>query len=175
MSSIRYIGTPPLEVIRRLELRQHENEIFTVEQIKTLVDNSICAAYLIEDIVIAIIGYVELWEGVVEVWILPSKHLKKYAKSFIRGAKVALRVIMEDNNLHRVQTHSLADPATDSWMRHMGFVCEGTLVGYTQNRHDYRMWAKYGIIGRDGANGVDQLSASQCALSSSAGLAAKSV
>lgn len=92
--------------------------------------------------IVAVIGYYELWKGVLDVFVVPSIHVPQHKKSLVKLVRGALNRLWTDLGLHRIQTSSLADEETDRWMRHLGFHCEGTMVRYTKDGLDYRMWAR---------------------------------
>ena len=132
-----------------IDVRLHERQVTEVTSLlcmcKELAAQEQCASLVAEDgTVVAILGYIKLWQGCLEVFIVPSEHVAKYAKGFVQAVKHHLAEIQERENAHRLQTASWAELQTDSWMSHLGFTCEGTLRQYTKNRLDYRMWAKYG-------------------------------
>lgn len=132
-----------------IDVRLHERQVTEVVDLlcmcKDLMADRKCATLVsAEGVVVAALGYLKLWEGCLEVFIVPSVHVEKHAIGFIKAVKHHLADIQERENAHRMQSASWADLQTDSWMSHLGFTCEGTLRQYTKNRLDYRMWAKYG-------------------------------
>lgn len=141
MNNLGYTLNPTDEQLKCLEMRAHEQELISPERLRKLRD--VANTTLVQDrtgLIVAMIGYLTLWPGVIEVFVIPSIHVHKYPIAFVKNIRGWLVTLRENAELHRIQTSSLADEATDRWMRCMGFVCEGTLVGYTEKRHDYRMW-----------------------------------
>jgi hypothetical protein len=71
-----------------LDLRDIETDTLAMddhglEKCKALVDISIALTMVHKGIVLGIMGYYQLWPGVLEVWILPSKYIaeNKFALS----------------------------------------------------------------------------------------------
>lgn len=146
-NNLGYILHPTNEQLTEFypQIREHERGLTDVERLVRLRDSSHLAIMTYNEEMVAIVGYQVIWEGVVEVFVIPSVHVPRHRKRFFREVKGWFCTLHENHDLHRIQTYSRADPQTDSWMEHLGFVSEGTLVGYSQNKDDYRMWAKYGI------------------------------
>lgn len=129
--------------LKRFDMRDHEREVLPKGQLEQII-NSRCVsdALLDGEDTIAIIGFFPMWEGVAEVWAIPSKHVHAYGLRYVRHAKREIDRIIKENGFRRLQTVSRADGATDKWMRILGFECEGLLRGYAANGDDYRMWAR---------------------------------
>lgn len=129
-----------------IDLRDQEKELLDARYLVAVseMENASCATLMCDGRILAIVGFKEIWEGVVEVFVVPSKYIPYHKVAFVRRIKRYLNNLQEDLGLHRMQTASLADEATDRWMQALGFVCEGTLVRYTSTQQNYRMWARYG-------------------------------
>ncbi len=123
-----------------LEMRQHEREILNIQELAKAILHGHANTYIIGPDVLCIAGYVQKWEGVLEVYIVPSKHINKYALAFQRLVKETLDRWLIDN--HRLQTASISNVDSDRWMESLGFKCEGILEQYTCLRQDYKQWAK---------------------------------
>lgn len=91
--------------------------------------------------VIAIMGYQELWPGVCELWVLPSKYLHEYAMPFARTVIKAINTGIL-NNFHRVQIRAKDDELHNRWLRFLRFEKEGTFKKYDSLQNDYNMWAR---------------------------------
>ncbi len=128
--------------IENIELREHECEI----EVRRMAarDWTPAASTLVHDgNIVAIIGYYVLWDGVIEVFVIPSRHLHTCAFQYVRYMKRMVdRLATDDCTLHRIQTRSLADDCTDKWMKLLGFEKEGVLKRFTSNQKDYNMWAR---------------------------------
>lgn len=91
--------------------------------------------------VIAIMGLQELWPGVCELWVLPSKYLREYAIPFSRSIKKAINsgILCA---YHRVQIQALDDDLHNRWLKFLGFEKEGTLRKYDKFGNNYNMWSR---------------------------------
>ena len=122
-------------------LREHERVAFPPGHIELLARAAAyCHTYLYKGRVLCIAGYVEVWPGVREVFVIPSVYVSYYAVPFHRAVRKTLDGWMKE--CHRMQTNSLADEVTDRWMVGLGFHVEGVLEKYSYNRLDYKMWAR---------------------------------
>lgn len=127
-----------------LEYREQDTrfgEPFYAERIKTLVEYATTGTVVSDGRIIGVIGYMIMWPGVAEVYLIPSKYLPEYALPFARLVKRYLASIVSSHNLHRLQTASPSDELHDQWMTFLGFTCEGTLKEFTQHKQDYKQWA----------------------------------
>lgn len=109
-----------------LQLWEHDNNTYTI---------------FCDGRIIAIIGYVELWEGVCEIFLIPSIYLKKYALSFMKVLKNLKDTPVLDK-FHRVQIRGLDDELHNRFNSFFGFVEEGTLRKYDQKGNDFKIWAR---------------------------------
>lgn len=141
MSSV-YVTEFKQNDIVDIVLRDHEDALFGKEYLHTIAGCSVCVTLGCPHGVLAILGYYQPWGGVADVYVLPSIYIHRYAKSFMKYVIAYIDRLSNDLGLHRIQTTSVANGQTDSWMRRLGFTCEGTLVKYTVDGQDYRMWAK---------------------------------
>lgn len=137
MKAIDYHPTH-LELI---EMRDEEREAIDLREF--LRSTGPATATLVHDFkVIAIIGVYDIWEGVAEVFVLPSIYVQTCPMQFFYQVRRVLKQICRDTTLlHRVQTRSLDDEPTNRWMRLLGFESEGVLKAFTPQKRDYRMWA----------------------------------
>lgn len=124
-----------------LEMREHERE--AVDLRTFLQTTGPATSTLVNDgRIIAVIGVYDLWEGVAEVFVIPSIYVQTCPLEFFYYVKRILKQICRDTTLlHRVQTRSLDDEPTSKWMRLLGFHSEGVLEAYTPQKQNYRMWA----------------------------------
>lgn len=96
-----------------------------------------------DGVILAIVGFVELWQGVYEVIVYPSVHTHKRPVDYVFRIRRYLNAIARGFHMRRQQTVSLADEPTDRWMRALGFQLEGTLKAYTIEGRDCRLWARF--------------------------------
>jgi hypothetical protein len=81
-----------------------------------------------------------MWEGVIDIFIIPSMYFLLYPKWVLKWAKIEFAKV-KTLPLHRIQSASLDDPVRSRFMRHFGFQSEGVLRRYTSRQQDYRMWS----------------------------------
>ncbi len=128
-----------------LELRPEESNLtqnyFGVEKAKALVDLSMANTLMDDGRIIAIVGFYELWQGVYELWAVPSVHIEKHPVAYVRQVKRYVKQIYENFGAHRLQTTSIANHKHDKWMEALGFSYEGTLAKFGPDMLNYRMWA----------------------------------
>jgi len=101
-----------------------------------------CYTMIADGRVISCIGAFQMWEGVWEVWQIPSIYVRSYTKDYCRTIRGILDTAAEREQARRLQTSSPADALHDRWMEFIGFECEGTLKAYSRTGKDYRMWAR---------------------------------
>lgn len=85
-------------------------------------------------------GFVHIFRKTVEVFIIPSIYIREHPVTVIRECNRFLDQL--EFQYHRIQTLARADVAHDEWMMALRFVCEGTLIKYTDEGVNYRMWAR---------------------------------
>lgn len=93
--------------------------------------------------ILFVAGFCKLWEGVFEVWMIPSIYADAYPVFFARTIKRYLDRIMTDFSAHRLQTTSFNDTFHERWMGFLGFQKEGKLRQFTENKNDM---CQYGRI-----------------------------
>lgn len=101
-----------------------------------------CYSMVIDGRVITLMGCFPLWDGVWEVWQIPSVYVLKYAKEYCKTIRGLLDGAAKRINIWRMQSHSPADELHDRWMKFVGFECEGTLKEYSRFKDDYRLWVR---------------------------------
>jgi len=92
--------------------------------------------------IITCMGLLPMWDGVYEVWQIPSIYVEDYIKSYCKNVLGLLDSAAEKLDIWRMQTKSPADDLHDRWMKFIGFECEGTLKKYSRFGKDYRMWRR---------------------------------
>lgn len=143
MSSLTIANSKNKDLVL-MEILPEERQLMDIGMMEAIIDNSTCHTVFAPDgKIIAIMGFHELWAGVIEVFVIPSVHLPKYGKTIVRLAKTHLSNLFKVLDIHRIQSASRATPQIDKWMQVLGFTCEGTMVGYSPGGTDYRMWARW--------------------------------
>lgn len=130
-----------------LELREQEQKTFNYDEtslakIKAMVDCSISGTFIHDGVMLAIMGYYELWPGVVEVWVFPSKHIPKYKFTYLKCVKQYIHSLFDGLPIHRMQTSAINDKLHEAWMDFLGFKKEGTMERYSADKIDYAIWAR---------------------------------
>lgn len=125
-----------------ISIKEAELPYFDQAHFTTMTEVGVFFSLVQDGRIVAIAGHYWLWPGVIEVSVLPSIYVKQYAKSFWKRIKVGLDTLANSLPIHRIQTFSLANSETDSWMQHLGFTCEGTLVEFSKTKQDFRIWAR---------------------------------
>ncbi len=100
--------------------------------------------FLYNDVILGIIGYLEMWPGVFEVWAFPSIYVDQYPVVYLRKVKRYLQALEKSHNIRRLQTVAFADEIHNGWMAFLGFECE-TPQGMKQHSvlgETFNMWSK---------------------------------
>ena len=92
--------------------------------------------------VLAVVGVEQKWDGVMEVFIVPTTYTHRHRSVLAKSIGKTLDLVRFRSKIHRFQTHSLAHPVVDRFMKSIGFLREGTCKMYSSNGLDYNMWAK---------------------------------
>jgi hypothetical protein len=129
-----------------LELRDHEANTMACDPLsgiaaKNIIEQSICSTMLYDGKIICILGFYNLFPGVINVWIFPSIYAAKHPIAFLRAAKKYTTAIFNDFPCHRLQSLAIADNLHRAWMSFLGFKKEGILKKYTADMVDYEQWA----------------------------------
>lgn len=91
--------------------------------------------------ILGIVGYFELWPGVCELFVLPSKYLNEYPIPFARCIR---RTINQEifKSYHRIQIMALDDELHNNWLKFLKFEKEGHLKKYDSLGNNFNMWAR---------------------------------
>ena len=92
--------------------------------------------------IITCIGVIPLWEGVYEVWQMPSTHIKEGKIEYVKTMRELMLKTAKELKAHRFQSCCPADELHDRWMECMGFECEGLLKEYSRFKEDFKIWAR---------------------------------
>lgn len=132
------------EHLKLMEMRPFERDkICPFLPLETLSSLGDLSRTLIHDgRILTCAGIIPMWEGVYEVWQIPSIYVLQYKIAYVKAMRALLHKYSEQFKIRRLQTHSPADDLHDAWMMFMGFECEGTLKAYNRHKDDYRIWRK---------------------------------
>lgn len=93
--------------------------------------------------VIAVIGYSQLWPGVIEIWAVTSPDIEKYPISFTRGLQRFLQELVKNNKLKRIQvTVRQSFSQSIKLFAHLGFEVEATMKSYGPTGENYILMAR---------------------------------
>lgn len=135
-----------VEHIETMEIRDYELQTtFQLANIqvglKIFEERKTAGTIVCDGRVIAVMGFHELWPGVCELWVIPSKYLSEYALSFARTIRRAINTGILDN-FHRVQIQAKDDELHNRWLKFLHFEKEGTLKKYDTLKNNYNIWAR---------------------------------
>ena len=87
--------------------------------------------------IVRFVGGIALyWVGVGEAWVLYDKELRKNLRQYFTYTGIMLYRILEDNNLHRVQTVCEATPLKMKFLERLGFKRQCLLKKYNADKTD---------------------------------------
>jgi RimJ/RimL family protein N-acetyltransferase len=91
----------------------------------------------------ACFGFLPIWTGVAEMWLLIEERGRKYGKSLTRAALTVRDFAVLSNNLHRLQiTVRCGDIRAVKWAQAIGFDKEATLHRYGPDGSDFYIFAR---------------------------------
>lgn len=91
----------------------------------------------------ACFGFLPIWTGVAEMWLLIEERGRKYGKSLTRAALSVRDYAVLSNNLHRLQiTVRSADIRAVRWAQAIGFEQEAVLRRYGPDQSDFYIFAR---------------------------------
>jgi hypothetical protein len=90
--------------------------------------------FLYDGRILFVAGFCKLWNGVFELWMIPSVYAPSAPVFFVRTLKRYITAIARDFKAHRMQTTSFDDDFHEKWMGVLGFQKEGTLRAFTESK-----------------------------------------
>jgi RimJ/RimL family protein N-acetyltransferase len=91
----------------------------------------------------ACFGFLPIWTGVAEMWLLIEERGRKYGKSLTRAALTVRDFAVLSNNLHRLQiTVRCGDIRAVKWAQAIGFDQEAVLHRYGPDQSDFYIFAR---------------------------------
>lgn len=135
--------------VREMDLRPSEKERLDADpnawgNIDFLADRGKGGTIFLGDVILGIIGYLEIWPGFFEVWAFPSIHVKDHPMVYLRTTKRYIAAIENTFKPFRLQTTAFDDDLHTNWMRFLGFKCEtpNGMKNYCVLRQTFNMWSK---------------------------------
>lgn len=94
-------------------------------------------------VIIAIIGYLEVWPGKLMLWSIPSIHVKRYAMVYLKTAKRYLQILEQVLQPSRIEASTVDDEVHNRWMRFLGFRNETPegMKNYSTLNETFNMWS----------------------------------
>lgn len=87
-------------------------------------------------------GFLPLWHGVVECWMLTSEEAENHKFAMYRGLRLLFQDEVKRLDLHRVQCSVLVENDTSrAWLERLGFEYEGHMKAYDDQARDYVRYA----------------------------------
>lgn len=128
--------------IRPSEVAAMALDPHAVQKMKLWIETSFSGTLLYNGVVLAMLGFFEIWPGVIEVWVLPSIYVPQHPIPFLRTVRRYIDSIVRDFNPHRLQSAAIDDELHEKWMTFLGFEKEGVLRQYSTDRINYCQWSK---------------------------------
>lgn len=140
-----YAKTVPFkfEHLDLIEVQETEREYieFNPDKYAVLAQVGLAGTMMYDGRILGVLGYLEMWPGNFEVWVIPSVHAIQYPRVFLRTIKGKLDCVARTHDVERFQSPAIADEMHDKWMQHFGFENEGTMRRYWKGQ-DFRMWSR---------------------------------
>lgn len=129
--------------LQQLKLQPHEQEMLDNGRFLSTVTASgnDCRACFYDGKLLGIGGYLTLWPGVLEIFVVPSVYVFEYPIVVYKTIFKSCLLLKSMPNIHRLQTGVLDDPRRVKFMKQLGFVEEGRMNQYTKSKEDYLMMA----------------------------------
>jgi len=92
---------------------------------------------------VAIFGFVSIWEGVAETWLMPDEKVRTIPVTLTRIGIKVMDIAKISMGLHRIQlTVRTTDKRAEKWAHAIGFKCDGVLRKYGVDGVDYLMMSR---------------------------------
>lgn len=130
-----------------MKLRPEEIAGSTLEEAKKRIagyaaDSAQALTYTYDGRVIAVMGFIFLWDGVIQGWIVPTVYVHTVPVNFARTVRRYIEAVAETFKCHRFQTGSYDDAFHARWMKWLGFTSEGVSRQFTPDKRDYVNYAR---------------------------------
>lgn len=94
--------------------------------------------------VIAVFGIRYIWNGLAEMWMVPSKDIHKYAISLVRGARALTDTAIHDNEIKRLQiVVKVENDVALRFAKSLGFGVESVMTKFGPEGADYYMMVRF--------------------------------
>lgn len=113
------------------------------EYINAYATHGIAYTAIVDGRVLGMFGIYQLWSGVGEAWLIPSRHIQQKTFSFHRAALRFFDYVPKKMKLKRLQiTVCSSNGLADRWANRCYFNREGLLKRYGPEGSDYWMYAR---------------------------------
>jgi len=131
--------------IANLDIKEFEGIEYTQEtinRIQGMAALGVAMTLMWDGRIVGFTGYLPLWKGVVEVWLIPTKYVNVKPLLLVRTLERYIRGIVRDHKLHRIQTIAIDDKPHSRFLQALGFESEGLARDYMAKGADRRYWAR---------------------------------
>lgn len=94
------------------------------------------------DKVIGVIGFYVMWDGVCELWSMPTEHTERYPLAYASTIRWYLNKIQNTFDMHRFQIVAADDALHNRWLEFLKFECEGVLRKFSDTKKDFKIWSR---------------------------------
>lgn len=92
---------------------------------------------------VAIFGFVSIWEGVAETWLMPDEKVRTIPVTLTRIGIKVMDIAMISMGLHRIQlTVRTTDKRAERWAYAIGFKQEAVMQKYGTDGVDYLLMSR---------------------------------
>lgn len=145
MAATKLIGFKK-EYLELADVREYEKDLLSnpdsLEMLEARANMGDSYTLMHDGRVLAFAGLFFIHEGVAEVWIIPTGYMYKFPRVFARNMRDLFQQYIDTGRIHRFQTLCQDDAMISRWMEWLGFECEGVLRQYSQDKKDYRQYAR---------------------------------
>lgn len=129
--------------LRPEELAGHTPEVAKIRISEWAAQSTQALTYMYDGRVIAIMGFILLWDGVIQGWVVPSTYVYSVPVGFAKTVRRFIESIAETFKCHRFQSGSYDDEFHDRWMTWLGFEREGVSKMFTPDKKNYVNYARF--------------------------------
>ncbi len=129
------------EHLEVMDLRPHEENLIKATGHLEALEEGVNVTVMVDGRVICCGGVIELHPGCANIWLIPSIHIEKATKTFVKGLREWLWSVREDMSLERMQSVCLDDELHNRWMSFLGFKKEGVMEKFCMGK-DYVMFGR---------------------------------
>jgi ribosomal protein S18 acetylase RimI-like enzyme len=147
INGVTYVPFHPahLEVIDPVEFRK--SSAAQLSDWKKLIaiqaENGVAITAYLHGKPVACFGFLVMWTGVAEMWLLIEERGRQFGKSLTRAAMIVRDCAVLSNNLHRLQiTVRCSDTRAVKWAKVLGFDQEAVLRRYGPDQTDFYIFAR---------------------------------